>query len=228
VTRAHLAELVARALAAIHADSPSYKALLRELAEACELPTLLAQPAAAELMLELRKLRPTGLWVRGEATRALRCKSELALDGAICELAAESQPALAPAGRECWLTLPSSWDAPLLRALPTGFGLITPVVAELELLLLRRGAPLRALGVRCRSLSELPAMRLDLVLLEAAVPTGEPGPEVRGARLLCAGLSPEQLGRAELNLGISGLVCDAEQALAWALRLAAHRIGAAL
>lgn len=212
-------DLVARALAAIHADAPDYTHALRELSCAPELPQLLEAPQADELLRELRKLRPVALWVRDEASLALSTKRALWLDGAICREGPAPRPQAAE-GRECWLEIGASWTEETLRALPRGFGLIVAGESSAECLTrLRRLGPLRALGVACRTSSELPNVRLDLVLLESFVPVGEEG----GARRLCGQLAPEQLTQTHLDGGLSGLVCDGAQALSFALRLAAHR-----
>ena len=66
----------------------------------------------------------------------------------------------------------------------------------------------------------MPTTRLDLVLIE----TGPTMTAVQGARLLNAGLQPEDVGPEHLANGLHALVCAASDALGWALRLAAHRL----
>jgi hypothetical protein len=214
-----LRELVQRALEAIRADSADYKEPLRTLAESsAQLAPWLGDALLTELFAELRKLRPVALWVRDRATVALAQKRLLQLDGALLQLApGDTVPAAE--GRECWLELSAQTSEHGLRSIPSGFGLLFhDSLHDLAVARIRRSVPLRALGVVCRSAAELPEARLDLVLGETDDPT-----LLRGARVLCAGLTPEAVRASYVDSGLGGIVCDASHALSWALRLAVHR-----
>jgi hypothetical protein len=207
------------ALAAIDADSANYGDTLATLLDAsAQLAQCVHEALVSELFAELRKLRPTALWVRDRAPLALALKRALHLDGALCSLDAQA-PFPAAQGRECWLELPADSEEARLRALPSGFGLVlNGPHHDLTLAAIRRALPLRALGVVCQSAAALPEARLDLALFEE----GGPCP-VRGARVLCTGIEPEAVREEHLEQGLGGIVCDASHALAWALRLAVQR-----
>lgn len=221
------AELRARveaALAAMLDDSPSYGAQLRELERSAGLATVLDEEPelGRALMVELRKLRPTTLWVRDRAEPALRAKRLLFLDGAICRCE-PFEPLPEPEGRECWLEVSARDAESALDALPRGWGLVVAgPLAGVSFASLRKRAPLRALGALFTGPVLIDASaRLDL-LVQPAQHGPSASTEPLGARVLTLGESPEthDLTRSALS---SGLVCDAETALSWALRLATKR-----
>lgn len=220
-TDAALTLAAARALSAIDADAPDYGEALRALLpSSSRLAQRAHEPPMAALFAELRKLRPTALWVRDRAELALSAKRTLQLDGALCTVA-DDEAIPPPAGRECWLELDEGGADARVAALPAGYGLaLRGPVHALTVAAIRQRAPLRALGVICREAGALPAARLDLVLIERGEP---PAVQPAGARVLCAGMAPESLRTMHRERGLSGLVCDASHACAWALRLAAHR-----
>lgn len=218
-----IAASVDRALAAIRADAPDYAEALRDLLpESLRLAQRAHEPAMAELFAELRKLRPISLWVRDRVAPALAAKGTLQLDGALCAVA-DDEAVPPPAGRECWIELDASGAEARVAALPGGYGLVLRgPVHDLTLAAIRRRAPLRALGVVCRAVEDLPDARLDLVLIERDARGAIHGAPA-GARILCSGMAPESVRLVERERGLGGLVCDAAHACAWALRLAAHR-----
>lgn len=217
-----LRERVRAALQAIDEDTPDFALRLRELVgDAATLQAAHAEPLVASLVLELRKLRRVALWVRADSEQALAIKQQVLLDGALCVVRRE-QPQPPPAGRECWVELAAEVREATLATLPPGYGIcLRAPLHDLTLPIVRRSAPLRALGVAVERASDAPEARLDLVVYEQ----GDPG-EVRrrgGARALCAGLAPEQITLSAIEQGLGGVVCEAAQALAWSLRLAGHR-----
>jgi hypothetical protein len=217
-----LREHVDAVLRAIDDDTPDFAPRLRKLAgDADALEGALDDPLMSRLVAELRKLRRVALWVRDESARALHAKRSLLLDGAIC-LLSPGETALPPVGRECWVELSAEAREGTLASLPPGYGIcLRGPVHDLTLPIVRRAAPLRALGVAMARASDVPEVRLDLVVYEH----GEPA-EVRrrgGARALCAGLAPEHVTLTAIDQGLGGVVCEAAQAFAWSLRLAAHR-----
>jgi phosphohistidine swiveling domain-containing protein len=122
------------------------------------------------LFAEVRKLRPTPLWVAGDAAAALRLKDDACLDGALCSWPAgiELPPAL---GRECWVEIDAKEVATRLPAVPRGWGVV--VVGDLgavQLSALRTVSPLRAFGVRLtQPEAPLPEGALDLLVIDFAL-----------------------------------------------------------
>ena len=220
--------LVTRLLGAIDDDDASeYRALLSALLHDPNALAALARNEAlcASLLPELRKLRPLGLWVRDRIEHALAAKRTFVLDGGICQLMSD-QPAPAPVGRECWLEVPAHEAEACVARLGAGWGLLISGDASEGLLAsLRRAAPLRALGIVLTApLSVVPSVRLDLVLRLDAPRDASAGSAIPGTRVLWAGLAPEAHGSLAASGQNVGLVCDAEHALAWALRLAMTRV----
>lgn len=217
-----LSELVAEALRALDDDAPTFGEPLRAIAASPALLAALDHDADLHgaLMPELRKLRPVPLWVRDEATRALRMKRVAFLDGAIATIARDA-PTPAPEGRECWLQVPAEEATERVRTLGRGWGLV--VAGDLHRTsfeTLRRMAPLCALGAAIsRPISLVPRVPLDLVVLEGTAGAGE----VPGARVLRAALPEAELGTSAVSGQATGLVCTATDALSWALRLATVR-----
>lgn len=208
------------ALAAIDDDSPRYgEPLARLLAlEDAERRTQAEPELLVRLMVELRKLRPTTLWVRDTVERALAVKQQFCLDGALCRLdAGGSLPP--PSGRECWLELQRAELDAQLPTLPAGWGVVVAgELAGLSFSALRKRSPLRALGV----ILEQPLLidvsaRLDLVVQPANAPVSE-----LGARVLTWGADLDRLALAEASRS-GGLVCDGDEAFTWVLRLATKR-----
>ena len=227
MTEQTISTLVTRLLRAIDDDdAPDYRALLSALSSNPAALRTLADDLSlcATLLPELRKLRPLGLWVRDEIDRALAAKRNLVLDGGICQIMAQV-PTPAPVGRECWLEVPAHEAESRLAGLGAGWGLlVSGDVSDGLLASLRRAAPLRALGVVLTApLSAVPTVRLDLVLRLDAPRDASAGSAVPGARVLWAGVAPEAHAALAASGQNVGLVCDAEQALAWALRLAMTR-----
>jgi phosphohistidine swiveling domain-containing protein len=129
----------------------------------------IADPELKQLFVEVRKLRPTSLWVSGPAPEALRLKDEACLDGALCTWPAQGE--LPPGqGRECWIEIPAAEIQARVPALPRGWGVVvTGDLEGLSVAALRRSFPLRALGVRFDSEeATLPDAPLDLVVVGAA------------------------------------------------------------
>lgn len=181
------------------------------------------------LFAELRKLRPTPLWVEGEAHAALALKEDVTLDGALCTMPADG--ALPPGrGRECWIQLSASELAERLPTLPPGWGVVVTGALK-ELAGLRRRAPLRAFGVRLErpdDLREVPETLLDLVVLGSGFaptstdPAGLPPPvQLRAARVLRVLTDPEGAGVPDGDN--VGWVVPAADATIAALRYATRR-----
>jgi phosphohistidine swiveling domain-containing protein len=173
------------------------------------------------LFAEVRKLRPTPLWVSGEAGAALRLKDDAALDGALCtwpELG-ELPP---PIGRECWVEIDAVEVEARLPALPRGWGVVVSGdLAALRLSSLRTLSPLRAFGARlARPEDAVPEGALDLLVVDFG--TDLPAQKRAIApRLLQVMNFPE---RAPVPSGNNvGWVCPASHAALTALRYAALR-----
>lgn len=214
---------VAAAQAAIAEESLAYVESVAALAASpAALALLHERPELAHaLWLELRKLRPLALWVRGEAREALRLKRECALDGALCTHAESMPPA---EGRECWVSITDQHEQRELGALPRGYGVVVHGPRAYDVLgALRRASPLRALGVALPTKDhETQAAPLDLVLIEHARGRPLEAPAELGARVLITGLTRAELASAHLLGGLGGVVCDGAEVLAWALDLAAR------
>lgn len=143
----------------------------------------IADPELKQLFVEVRKLRPTPLWVVGPAEAALRLKDEACLDGALCSWPAQGE--LMPGqGRECWIEIAAPEIAARVPALPRGWGVVvTGDLAGLSVAALRRSFPLRAWGVRFEhSEASLPDAALDLAVLTA--PAESLQKRLEAARLL--------------------------------------------
>ncbi len=173
------------------------------------------------LFVEARKLRPTPLWVAGEASEALRLKDDACLDGALCPWPAQGELPIG-SGRECWLEIPVHEIETRLAQVPRGWGVvITGDLQGLRLAELRQRAPLRAFGARLdRPDAPLPEGPLDLLVIDFA----EDLPREKRAsapRLLKLMNFPE---RAPVPSGNNvGWVCPASHAPRTALRYAALR-----
>lgn len=227
MTEQTISALVTQLLHALDDDDASdYRARLSSLLDDPIALRTLAQDQAlcARLLPELRKLRPLGLWVRDQIDRALAAKCNLILDGGICRQTAQL-PMPAPSGRECWLEVSAHQAEARLADLGAGWGLlIADDPSDALLASLRRTAPLRALGIVLTGpLAAVPSVRLDLVLRLDAPRDAAAGSAIPGARVLWAGVPPEAHASLAASGQNVGLVCDAEQALAWALRLAVTR-----
>jgi phosphohistidine swiveling domain-containing protein len=185
------------------------------------LTSLLRDEELRTLFAQVRKLRPTPLWVWGEAEHALRLKDDAALDGALCSWPKEGElpPAL---GRECWVELDAGEVEARLPTLPRGWGVVVSGdLRAVQFATLRALSPLRALGVRLLdSSAELPEAALDLLVIPSDL---ELAAEKRAIapRLLQTVNFPE---RAPVPSGNNvGWVCPASHAALTALRYAALR-----
>jgi len=198
------------------------------------------------LFVEIRKLRPTPLWVEGDARLALQLKEDACLDGALASW--PSDGALPPGrGRECWIQIDVNQLEARVGSLPPGWGIV--VCGELsfvQLARLRRLAPLRAFGLRLEHPQQLTGRsfdeRLDLLVLgpgfdtsaqpavtcdTSAPPHVSPGlSQINAARVLRVVTFPE---RAPVPRGDSvGWVCAASHVALAALRYATVRAGSTL
>jgi phosphohistidine swiveling domain-containing protein len=129
----------------------------------------IADAELKRLFAEVRKLRPSPLWVAGPAQEALRLKDEACLDGALCSWPAQGE--LPPGqGRECWIEISATQIQARLPELPRGWGVVvTGDLSGLSVATLRRWFPLRALGVRFENVeAALPDGPLDLAVFSAA------------------------------------------------------------
>lgn len=223
--------LIERALTLIDDDAPDYGEPLQALTEPPLLAHLRADPELGRaLFVALRKLRPLSLWVRDHAEQALACKRDLSLDGAVCTLP-EGGALPPPDGRECWLEVDAAHARQALATLPRGWGLVvTGALAQASFASLRRLSPLRALGAVVGRLAHGPLpvdARLDLVIApfgQLAGPQSNHGAHVHGARMLWSVESPEQLRLAPAGVPSMGFLCDGNDALLYALRLATVRL----
>jgi len=227
MSEANLEARIDAALSAILDDSPDYARELDALAADPEaLSRLAREPELARaLFVELRKLRPTALWVRDRATVALTTKRDVCLDGAICRLAPKEQLP-GPEGRECWLEVDSVSAESTLRGLPSGWGvLVAGDLSQVSFAALRRAAPLRALGVVLADDTSVdsiePGARLDLMVARV----GSLLPETPAARVLWVSDTPDERQLLDRPIPSSGVVCRVPEARAWALRLASQRSG---
>jgi hypothetical protein len=185
------------------------------------LSTQLRDADLRRLFAEVRKLRPTPLWVSGDAAPALRLKDDACLDGALC-----SWPALGelppPIGRECWIQIDAAELEARLPTLPRGWGVVVSGdLAALRLSTLRTLSPLRAFGIRLAHPEDaVPEGALDLLVIDFA---GDLPAQKRAIapRLLQVMNFPE---RAPVPSGNNvGWVCPASHAALTALRYAALR-----
>jgi phosphohistidine swiveling domain-containing protein len=173
------------------------------------------------LFAEARKLRPTPLWVMGEALAALRLKDDASLDGALCAWPASGELPEA-VGRECWVEIDAREIATRLPALSRGWGVVVVGdLHDLRLASLRSLSPLRAFGARLtKPDGPLPEGPLDLLVIDFA---GDLPAQKRASapRLLRVMNFPE---RAPVPSGNNvGWVCPASHAALTALRYAALR-----
>lgn len=221
---ASVAALVALALRRIDEDAPHYGEPLRALTAPSALALLAGQPELSRpLFSELRKLRPLTLWVRDEVELALLAKRDAVLDGAVCSLPPGSA-LLRPDGRECWLMADAQTAESTLRALPAGWGLIvTGDLSSVSFAALRRASPLRALGAVLDGQPVPSQARLDLLIVRAPAERPPPPTETSGTRVLWSVESPEALRLTPDFTPSIGVLCNAESAFGWALRLATLR-----
>jgi pyruvate,orthophosphate dikinase len=184
------------------------------------------------LFTELRKLRPTPLWVSGEASEALRLKDDACLDGALCAWPAQGELPAAQ-GRECWVEIDAARVEMHLPTLPRGWGVVVAGdLSAVRLAELRALAPLRALGARLVTPdATLPEGNWDLLVVEARGSehqrdidlAGDLPPQNRGSapRLLQVMNFPE---RSPVPSGNNvGWLCPASHVALSALRYAALR-----
>lgn len=183
--------------------------------------TQLRDPELRRLFAEVRKLRPTPLWVAGEADEALRLKDDASLDGALCPFPPDRELPEAR-GRECWVEIDAREIAERLPTLSRGWGVVVVGdLQEVELTRLRALAPLRALGARLSAPdAPLPEGALDLLVIDFV---GDLPAQKRASapRLLQVMNFPEN---APVPSGNNvGWVVPASQAALSALRYAASR-----
>lgn len=174
-----------------------------------------------KLFAEVRKLRPTPLWVAGEASQSLRLKDDACLDGALCPWPAQGELPAA-LGRECWVEIAADQIEAQLPNVPRGWGVV--VAGDLRgvrLSELRALSPLRAFGARLVSPDAvLPDGPWDLLISDFS---DDLPPQKRGSapRLLQVMNFPE---RAPVPSGNNvGWVCPASHVALSALRYAALR-----
>lgn len=178
------------------------------------------------LFAELRKLRPSPLWVEGGAVEALRLKRELSLDGALCRFPEHGSLPEAQ-GRDCWVEIDLSCAAERMQGLGPGWGVVLSGVRDLAAVgALRAQYPLRALGVCVEEAGvQLSGLRVDLCVLDHDL--GEvPQNQGNAARLL----RRVKLSKGEpVALGPHvGWLCAAENAAVTALRYATLRTSRSL
>lgn len=175
----------------------------------------------SRLFIELRKLRPTPLWVYGAASQALRLKEDACLDGALCTWPEQGELP-ASRGRECWLEIDAAELARRVPALTPGWGVVvTGALQQVSVATLRAQLPLRAIGWRMNTVDATPPdAPVDLLLL--GFPPGEElQKELQAARLLRLVNFPEVLAVPQGNN--VGWVCPVATAALTALRYAARR-----
>ena len=196
--------------------------------------TRLRDAELRRLFAEVRKLRPTPLWVGAEAELALQLKEQLSLDGALCSW--PEQGDLPPGrGRECWIELAASEVEQRVGAVPAGWGVVVcGEPAKVRIAALRKLSPLRAFGLRLEGPDDLQRgnfdERLELLVLGpgfAPADNNAPGrlisPAIDTARVLRLVTFPE---RVPVPAGDNvGWVCQAAGVAAAALRYASVRAG---